>query len=1195
MKKLLLILGVAFLGNVFCVNAQTSACNCMVPLDGSFTVAEFTNGVPPDYRTDDGATALKILPFTFCLYGTNYSGFYINSNGNISFGAPYYSYTSASFPSNSFIMAAPFMADVDTRNVGSGLVYYKILTHYAIVKWEHVGYFNQQVDKLNTFQVIISDGTDPIIPNGGNVSFCYGDMQWTTGAASGGTNGFGGSPANAGVNGGDGVNGFQIGRFDQAGTVYNGVTTPSGISWLENKSFDINVCPISNMAPIATGINNSDTIRVCSINDSIVLNATFLSPEINQNTTVTINMNGTPNASILSNIGGNCATSQVLIHATSANLGNNIITFTATDNGIPAQTTTVNANVFVGTSLGATFSYTGTPFCVGGANPLPTFSGGGLAGTFSATPAGLLIDAFTGMVDLSVSIPGTYTVTNTVAALGSCPAVTATATITIAFVATFSYTGTPYCQNTGTVVPTYNGGGMAGTYTSSAGLYLDAITGNVNLGLSNPGNYTVTNTIVASGCPQVTATSSISITVAPEATFSYLGSPYCTGSPNPSPTYSGNGVAGIFSATPSGLSINSTTGLVNLVLSIPGTYVVSNNIAASGGCSAVSATSTITINTAALATFSYSGNPYCQNGSNPVPFYSGGGNAGIFSASTGLSIDAGTGIITLATSTPGTYIVTNTIAASGGCAAAIDTGLVIIESVPVTNFNFTGTPYCQGGANPLPTFNSGGTAGSFSSTTGLVINATTGLINLASSTPGNYTVANQIYSAGCGTITSTATITIVGSYVASFNYVASPYCQNAPNPLPTFIGGGVAGIFTAPVGLTINASTGLVTLSSSTPGTYMVTNTVVAVGCPSSVDSSSITIEPAPIATFNYIGNPYCQAGANPLPTFSSGGVAGNFTSSNGLIIDGITGLVDLQASIPGTYTVTNTVQGSAGCATDVSTSTITISVAPVSAFSYISSPYCQNSPNPNPTYSGGGIAGTFTFIPAGLSINSFTGTVNLMGSLPGTYTITNVVTASGCAPSSSSTSITITATPVATFSYTGNPYCSNAANPLPMLGVDASTGTCTANGGLPVNSVTGEVDLTTALPGTYTVTNSIAAFGGCPQIFASTQIVINAVQDPSFTYAGSPYCTVGTVNPTNIVTGGGTFSSTTGLTISASGTINLATSTPGTYIITYVTPGPCVATGTQQIVVNASPNVTVTSDTICLGQTATLTASGAT
>ena len=37
-------------------------------------------------------------------------------------------------------------------------------------------------------------------------------------------------------------------------------------------------------------------------------------------------------------------------------------------------------------------------------------------------PAGLSINAGTGVVDLSASTPGTYTVTNTIAAAGGCPA-----------------------------------------------------------------------------------------------------------------------------------------------------------------------------------------------------------------------------------------------------------------------------------------------------------------------------------------------------------------------------------------------------------------------------------------------------------------------------------------------------------------------------------------------------------------------------------------------------------------------------------------------------------------------------------------------------------------------------------------------------------------------------------------------------
>src|SRR5438128_10793907 len=45
-------------------STQSSGCDCCIPLDTSFTVAEFTDGIPPDYRGDDGSTASKALPFT---------------------------------------------------------------------------------------------------------------------------------------------------------------------------------------------------------------------------------------------------------------------------------------------------------------------------------------------------------------------------------------------------------------------------------------------------------------------------------------------------------------------------------------------------------------------------------------------------------------------------------------------------------------------------------------------------------------------------------------------------------------------------------------------------------------------------------------------------------------------------------------------------------------------------------------------------------------------------------------------------------------------------------------------------------------------------------------------------------------------------------------------------------------------------
>ncbi|MDD3878248.1 MAG: FISUMP domain-containing protein [Bacteroidales bacterium] len=81
----------------------------------------------------------------------------------------------------------------------------------------------------------------------------------------------------------------------------------------------------------------------------------------------------------------------------------------------------------------ASFSYTETPYCSSASNPLPSFSGGGVAGTFSSTPGLVFISTTSGQIDLSTSTAGNYTVTNTIAAAGGCSLVTATTDIAIVF------------------------------------------------------------------------------------------------------------------------------------------------------------------------------------------------------------------------------------------------------------------------------------------------------------------------------------------------------------------------------------------------------------------------------------------------------------------------------------------------------------------------------------------------------------------------------------------------------------------------------------------------------------------------------------------------------------------------------------------------------------------------------------------
>ncbi len=377
---------------------SSSGCSCYIAPDNTYTLAMAPN--------DDGSTSSLNIPFNFCLYGTNFTSLYINNNGNVSFNSPYSSFSSSPFPDPTYVMVAPFWADVDTR--GTGTVQYKITPTAMYVNWVGVGYFSSQTDKINTFQLIITDGTDPILPSGNNIAFCYGDMQWTTGSASSGVNGFGGTPATVGINKGDGTNYVQMGRFDQAGLAYDGgYGANDGVDWLDNKSFYFNSCSSTNIAPIASGLNNCDTIRLCSIGDTVILNALFLSPEIGQTTTVTISLNGTPNASVLNITNGNSATAQVEIIGGIAGAGNHVITFTAVDNGTPAATTIVNANIFVDTTGLSNFNphITGAlKFCAGSTT------------TLSVSPT--TYDSYfwsTGSVNTSISVntPGPYWVTST--------------------------------------------------------------------------------------------------------------------------------------------------------------------------------------------------------------------------------------------------------------------------------------------------------------------------------------------------------------------------------------------------------------------------------------------------------------------------------------------------------------------------------------------------------------------------------------------------------------------------------------------------------------------------------------------------------------------------------------------------------------------------------------------------------------
>ncbi len=320
-------------------SSKSGVCDCLIPLDSTFTLAMLPN--------DDEFSNVVVLPFNFSFYGTSYDSLYINNNGNVSFDLPYSTFTANPFPDPSYNMIAPFWADVDTRSTNGGNVWYKLTPHSLVVVWDHVGYWNMMEDKLNTFQLIISDGQDTLVPAGNNVSFCYGDMQWTTGSASGGINGIGGTPATVGVNIGNGIDYFQVGQFDTLGTAFDGpYNTFDAVDFLDDQEIYFNLASsTTNIPPLVMSSLICDTIDVYT-GDTLhkSLNAIDFSigvstPEIGQVLTAAIECVSMPSAlSYITHTNGEFTQYDVTFDATSVQPGTYLIEMDVTDNGIPAQT-----------------------------------------------------------------------------------------------------------------------------------------------------------------------------------------------------------------------------------------------------------------------------------------------------------------------------------------------------------------------------------------------------------------------------------------------------------------------------------------------------------------------------------------------------------------------------------------------------------------------------------------------------------------------------------------------------------------------------------------------------------------------------------------------------------------------------------------------------------------------------------------
>ena len=430
--------------------------------------------------------------------------------------------------------------------------------------------------------------------------------------------------------------------------------------------------------------------------------------------------------------------------------------------------------------------------------------------------------------------------------------------------------------------------------------------------------------------------------------ITYPSTALCADASDPTPTIINNAGAGTFSST-SGLVINSTTGVIDISASTAGaTYTITYT-----DTDAETATFDLTINTLPSVTVSVSAGTICVGESTTITA-SGASTYSWSNGQTGSSITVSPTTTTLFTAT-GTD--------SNGCTSSGST-TITVNALPTVEITGTLT-YCVGGSTTLTA-----TAGlsSYLWSTG----ATTQSITV--STAGSYTVTGTD-SNGCSATSSASTVTELPLDTATVTYSSSAYCQ-----MPT---GALAVDGYYPLYSTESAAQ-----AESSDGTA---HSHVLGGVTYYMPNDGVVI---------YHGT---YSLTTPAPTIT--GQSGSFSESTGnLSIDSSTGVINVNSSTAGTYTVVYTTNGS--CPNTVN-NTITINALDGATFGYSASSLAQTgtaSLTTTPTTSGG----VYSAYPSGLSINSSTGEIDLAASTIQSYKI--FYETSGTCPNSSTFDLAVTA-----------------------------------------------------------------------------------------------------------------------------------------------------------------------------------------
>ena len=515
--------------------------------------------------------------------------------------------------------------------------------------------------------------------------------------------------------------------------------------------------------------------------------------------------------------------------------------------------------------------------------------------------------------------------------------------------ASIFYASTTFCKSVATaqeVARTGSAGGVF-SYTGSGSnvLTLNTSTGAVTPSSSIVGTYTVTYTVTAAqGCIENPASTTVIIANAPlTSSIAYTSSPYCTSLTSATVNLT-NANSGVYSADPSGLIIDASSGTINPSLSEPGTYTVTYDVSGAGGCAPQAPTALVTITELPAPVIAYANSPFCKDiatAQSPVLTGAGAYTGGTYrytnSGATQSGLTFSSGAITPGTSTAGTYTIYYSAPASGNCSAVEVSTSVTVSPLPTATIGGT-TSICQNATEPTVTFT--GTSGTSPFTFTYTVNG--GGNQTVSTTSGSsVTVAQPTTSAGTYTYTllsvadanecsqavsgsPTATITVIGTPVATFSYIGTPFCQ-VGTVSPTLAPGASKGTFSGTNVVFISTSTGEINLASTPAGTYTITNTISTCGTPVAA-TTDVTINTLPTASIG--GSTAC--GSSVLTATTNATSPSYVWYLGGSVIAGEISST-LTASANGSYTV-KVRDGSNGCEKTSDAFTVTLIALPTAS-----------------------------------------------------------------------------------------------------------------------------------------------------------------------------------------------------------------------------------------------------------------------